>query len=228
MWAAVLVSRQGAGLRTIEAYSKVVENRCSMTLWGFMDTFPYKPFQVSVLYVMARPSSWLKVMIVAYASSAPACIIHAKENEAYMLKNTGQSLTQCDNSSPDPTVKFVCFRQQEPCPQQMDYQEAVKQLDKNLHNEWQYEIVIPDVYFTFREKFTRALEHFEGMWDGNLCQLKRYSSESNWSRQTAKQSNLLLIVPTGRQYGSKIQKSFKCFSWKLSSPCTRNWPHLLS
>lgn len=78
---AVLVSTESAGLMTIETHCNIVEHRCFMTVRGFMDIVPGKPFYVFILNTTANPVNLPNCMTVAYASSSPACMTHPRDDE---------------------------------------------------------------------------------------------------------------------------------------------------
>lgn len=107
-------------------------------------------------------------MTVAYASSASAGIIHARDDGIHSLKNEVQASTDRNNACTDPTVNAIHYMLQERCNAQVDGHKAVKLLNNNYQTECQEELLIPDQYSAFRDKLTRMLKQFERMWNAPL------------------------------------------------------------
>lgn len=161
--AAVLVSCQSFGTMTIEIHGNVIERRCSMTARGLMNILLGKRFYIYILIVMANRVNLPKFMILSYVLSAPACIIYARSDEPYMLKNEASIPTQCEHGITDPPVNIVRNKQQERHDEQVDRHNFVKQLDENSHMNWRKEIVVPDQVSTICDIFTRMLEQVESI-----------------------------------------------------------------
>lgn len=102
--AIVLVCSQGTGGMTIETHRKIVGRRCAMSGLGLMDIFSRKLFYFYVANMTAKVANFSKFMIVAYASRAPACIVHNRDDKMSMFVDAGPFLTQCDRRSTVPTL----------------------------------------------------------------------------------------------------------------------------
>lgn len=81
---AILVSCQGVGLMAIASHGKVVERWGCMAARGLVDLRLGKSFYVNIRNMKAKRFNLPELMIVAYASSAPTCIIHARDEEQHM------------------------------------------------------------------------------------------------------------------------------------------------
>lgn len=159
-------SCQGTVLMTTDTFDNVIECQCSMTARGLMYILPVKLFYIYILNMIARPIKWPKFMIVGHASSVPACCIHARDNEPYIVKNEGSISLQGNHWSTYLTVNIVCYKLQECHNEHLDCHNLVEQLDQNLHTKWRKEPVIPNLYSAFRDKLTRMLKQFGIIWDG--------------------------------------------------------------
>lgn len=86
------VSSECARLMTVETHSNIFECRCSVIAQGLMETFHCKLFYIFVANLAAKPFSFPNFMIGPFVVFAPACTIHARDDDQYMLKNGGQRL----------------------------------------------------------------------------------------------------------------------------------------
>lgn len=111
--AAVWVGLQGPGTKTIETRGNIFEDQCNMTGKGLVDILPRKPFYMYIANPTARPVNLTRFMIVRYASSAAAYIIHARNKEVFMMIDIGHILRECENRSTDPTVNVFFYKPQE-------------------------------------------------------------------------------------------------------------------
>lgn len=102
----MLVSYIGAALMMIETHGNVVESQCPMTTRGLMNILSGKLVYVCIAYLTAKPVKLSKFMIVASASSALLCIMHARNDEPYMTENRGQALKLGNSTNSVRTVQY--------------------------------------------------------------------------------------------------------------------------
>lgn len=138
----VLVSCQGARLTKIETKGNVVECQCSLTPRDLMYTLPGKLFYVYIVNMTARLVNLLKFMIVAYLSSAPAWIICARDDGPHVWTNECPIQTKWDTFNSSPTINAVRYRRFEPCNEQVDFHNAVKQSDEVLNTDWRKKLTL--------------------------------------------------------------------------------------
>lgn len=90
-----------------------------------MDILSSKPFFVYILNMKIKPVRSLKFMMFAYASRAPACVMHSRDEKPYMLKNEGYFAMELDDKSIDPILNVACYKPQEHCDGQVDRQKWI-------------------------------------------------------------------------------------------------------
>lgn len=69
-----------------------------------MDFLHGKQFHVYIANLTAKPANLPNFTLVAYVSSAPTGIIHARDDELHMLKDEGFIPTKCDKFNSDPYI----------------------------------------------------------------------------------------------------------------------------
>lgn len=105
-------------------------------LQGVMDIQSEKPFYVYVANLTAKVVNQPKVLIVAPASNAAICIIHARLHEANKLKDEGPTQTKCHKFYSDPTVGAVRYRLLERRDGQVLGHNERKESDKVSKTDW--------------------------------------------------------------------------------------------
>lgn len=77
---------------------------------NLMDILPRKQFQVYFVNVTAKPANLPDVMIVALASNAPICVIHATDDELHRSTDECSIPTKCHKFNSDPTINAVQYK----------------------------------------------------------------------------------------------------------------------
>lgn len=126
-----------------------------------------------------------------------------------MVKNEGHVLTQCDNGSTDCTVTVASYNLQQPRDKQVDCQILDKQWDKNLHINREMELVIPEQYSTFRDKFTKMLDQFKSIWDGSFRSIKAVRHRIELDKSASLPIHSALYQLTRGRERSKNDKSIE-------------------
>lgn len=188
MKVAVLFRCQEAGIIQIETHCNIIGLRCFMTERGLMHILPGKPFYLYITNLKAKQTNLPNDLIVPSASNAPTCIIHAQDDEPQMLKDKGRVMMQCDKSSTDPTVKEVRYKPFQRRKKQVNRHNAAKISDKILKIDWRGELMIPEEYSTYCNKFIRMLTQFKSTWDSISVRLKWCSTAWKWRRWITDQS----------------------------------------
>lgn len=85
----------------IETHGNVDECQCSVTTRGLIDILLEKPFYAYIAKMRTKPVNLSKFMVVAYASSAPACIIPARLVKPHVLKQDRPISMQCNSFDSD-------------------------------------------------------------------------------------------------------------------------------
>lgn len=138
---------------------------------GLMDILLGKPFYVYIAIIMTKLVTLPRFMIVVFPSSAPTCIIHAKVDELFMLKE-GPILAQDDKFKSDPTNNAAGYTPHEGCNEQVHFQNAAKELDETKNNDWCKDITLADEYSAYSEKFINILSQFDVLSDRYLGSIK--------------------------------------------------------
>lgn len=100
-------------------------------------------------------------MVVAYVSSVPTFVIHARDVEQRML--TGEFLMPppCNKSDPDPTINDVRYKQPEHRDNQMDRPNDGKESEKiSKTNRCEY-FTLPYECLEYRDKFNNMVTELE-------------------------------------------------------------------
>lgn len=183
---AVLVSCRGAVLLMIEAHCTVSERQCSMIKRGLIDILPGKRCYLYIITMTAKLANLRKCMILTYASSVTTCIIHAKDDEPYMLTDDGWIPMQCHKRNSDPTITSTRYTPFERCDKQVDHHSAVKQTGGICETDWREDPTLPDIFSGCSDKFINMLTEGESIWDGRLCSIRvvqhRFELEKTRSR----------------------------------------------
>lgn len=149
MQAPVLMCSQGARLMVIETHGNVVKRWCFITAKGLMDIFAGKLSHVYIINMTEMAVNFPKYMIVVYAFSAPAYIIHVADDEMYMLKNEGLIPTQCNHGKLALRQISFCSKPQKQQDERVDRHNSIKQLDKISHTACRKELVTRNQYPPF-------------------------------------------------------------------------------
>lgn len=91
-------------------------------------------------------------MIVACASSAPTCLIHARNDELHMLEGTTLIPSQCDKYNSDPTLNDVWYKLLERCDDQSDRHNTLKHSDEIWKTDWCEDPALPKSYSGIQRK----------------------------------------------------------------------------
>lgn len=111
-------------------------------------------------------------MIVALVSNAPACIIHARNDELYIFKDEGPILKECDKFHSNPRIQAVHHKTNKHCNEQMDHDNAVEQSDKILNTNWRENLTLPEENSAYCGKFidmVTQLDHDGHFWSDSSC-----------------------------------------------------------
>lgn len=113
----------------------------------------------AVFRVRCKSCGWAGYFANVYESRSfvecPACFIHVRDDDPYMLETEGPILTQRNDGSTNLTVNVALYIPQEGQAEQVECHNAVKQLVENLFTVWKRKLVISNQYFLFRHNFKR-------------------------------------------------------------------------
>lgn len=167
---------------TIETHSNDFERQCSMTAPGVTDPLPGKSFRVYIVTMTAKPVSLPKFMIVAYESSAPACIIHTIEDDPHMLIEECLIPMQCDKFRSDRTIRAVSYKQLGRLDEEVDPHNTVKQSDKISNTDWRKDFTGQDEYSACCYKIINMLTALKAYGADPLVRSGRCNITSNLRR----------------------------------------------
>lgn len=142
----------------IEIHCNIDKRQCPKTAQGEMDIIAVKPFYELTSSMTARPVSFPRLMILAFASSATKSIIHAKGVEPHKLKEKNLMPMQSDKFNSDPIVTATQYEPPERSGEQMDGSNVVKQSDEVSENDWRGYLILPDEYSPYSNKVLACLQ----------------------------------------------------------------------
>lgn len=117
----------------------------------------------------SKPAKLPKFMIVAYASSAPKCIICMGDYEPHKFEEEGSTATKCTKFIPDRTVKPFCYKPPEGRDELVDRHNPVNPKDKDSKTDGCKDPTLPYEYSAYSQNFTSMVTQVESMWGGQLC-----------------------------------------------------------
>lgn len=82
----------------------------------------------------ATPIELTKLMLVAYVSSSPTCIIHDRDDELHLLTDDGSILTPFYRFNTDPTNNAVRPKLPDSSNKQEHHYKSMKQSEEILEN----------------------------------------------------------------------------------------------
>lgn len=106
-----------------------------------MDILPGKPVYLYIANLTSNLASLPSLMIVASASSALSCIIHARNEEHCTTEYRGQAAKQCRSSN---LVHSVHYKPLERLNEEVDRQITVRESNGNENSQLQNECSMPN------------------------------------------------------------------------------------
>lgn len=128
-----------------------------------------------------------------------------------------------------PLLVWISFaiRRRKAAKEQVHRRNPVKTLDESSHTDRRKELLIPDQYYTFRDKLQECSKISKECGLAISSKWKQLSAKSSSTKRTANPSTLLLILSARRQESLKTRKPIECSPLTLSSPHKQSGPHLV-